>query len=291
MFDEDDDDGTELDLQDLDLLLESELQGISNGDESISKHNKERNISLFDDSVEIDFSYHSISENTVDAIDNTSSEWSELLQYSSEFIHTVQCTLKLPSTDDNIKSTCELTEESGNDFILSAQTIEDIINSLAPDENKDTVLHSNIGYEIRQILELMITSVECCAPIYLSVAIDALPPVKTEEHLELHIIEDDNLADTSHTIITNPSETRQQIHDATMSEMNQLSRLSKSREERDAACLERDLEMELQQALEQDRKQRLERRLRFEKEAAEALLRKKMAVISVKITCTCLFFF
>ena len=286
MFDEDDDDGTELDLQDLDLLLESELQVISNGDESISKHNKERNMSLFDDSVEIDFSYHSISENTVDAIDNTTCEWTELLQYSSEFIHTVQCTLKLPNTDDNIKSTRELTEESGNDFILSAQTIEDIISSLAPDENKDTVLldnleNSNIGYEIRQILELMITSVECCAPIYLSVAIDALPPVKTEENLELHIIEDDNLADTSHTIITNPSETRQQIHDDTMSEMNQLSRLSKSREERDAACLERDLEMELQQALEQDRKQRLERRLRFEKEAAEASLRKKMAVINV----------
>lgn len=296
MFDEDEDDGTPLDLLDLDLLLETELECIpspvnSNIVETLCTQDKGSSISLFDDSVEIDFIKYTISENTgTEAPDNTS-EWTELLQYSSEFIYTVQSNLQLPNSDDAINRSLGLTEGIGNDFILSSQTIEEIINSLGSDENKITASFSDnkgnfdIEYEVRQTLELMITSVECCAPIYSAHIDDAhLQIVKAGDHPNLHIIEDDNSADNFQSINTDTAESRQQIHDDTMSEMLQQTRLSKSIEERDAASLEHNLEMELQQALEQDRQQRRERRLRFEKEAAEALLRKNMAVSQLRPT-------
>eukprot|EP01035_Chromulina_nebulosa_P041732 gene41732-56505_t len=295
MFDDEEDDGTSVDLLDLDLLLEAELQEIPSPSNVVNskkvecKDDKGRSISIFDDSVEIDFSAYTISENasTADTSDNTS-EWTELLQYSSEFINTVEYNLQPPFSDGTINDTRGLTEGSGNEFILSSQSIVDIINSLGSDENHNTLSSSDnrdnfdIEYEVRQTLELMITSVECCAPIYS--AVDALPQsVKAAEHTNLHIIEDDNATDSFQVIKADTTESRQQIHEDTMSEMLQQTQLSKNREEQDAASLERKLEMELQQALEQDRQQRRERRLRFEKEAAEALLRKKMAV---RIQCT-----
>jgi hypothetical protein len=249
---------------------------------------------IFDDSVEIDFNTYTIFENasTVDAPDSTS-EWTELLQYSSEFIHTVESNLQI-RISEGVNDTRGLTEGSGNDFILSSQTIVEIINSLGSDENQITLSYSDnkdnfdIEYEVRQTVELMITSVECCAPIY-SAQIDALPnSVKAGEHTNLHIIEDDNSADSFQVIKADTAESRQQIHEDTMSEMLQQTQLSKSKEERDAASLELKLEIELQQALEQDRQQRRARRLRFEKEAAEALLQKKMAVSAMNLRTTTL---
>lgn len=253
---EEDDDEYQLDSADLDILLESELDSIpsNNGDSEILFDN-------FDVANNKAVSY---------AIEDNKDDWAELINYTSNFCEYIQTNI-IPSSDS----------QEGNGHgpnLVSEQNIEEIVNSFATFSSGND---DNLDSEVRQLMDMMIEAVECSAPIFSSNSSVSIENLSTVDGPRLYIIDDDNLELQHNEASSNfehQQQQRQQIHEETENEMMLLASVYKEREIEEALNLEEQLKKELEDSLEEDRRRRQDRRLRFEQEAAFAIVQKNMTV-------------
>lgn len=199
-------------------------------------------------------------------------EWTELLNYTNDFIHQIE---------DNIEPKFQLNQEESLDNLTTpdihlldwnVRTVELSIETQLCQEDRD---------EILQLMEMMIVSVECCEPI--CVRTEAIrDSVKLEElSFDLHVIEDDPSEGNGSDRVPLNSENqewRKDVNSALSEEMNRLMSISREHDKSEATSLEKRLDEEVLAALEEDRRQRLERKLRRERERAEALEQRHSAV-------------